>query len=312
MKVKLTGLSSNIELLFVDHVSYNRLFGYTNTFCNYNHTVSETLVFTMWSPSGFNDSLPIEIFKDKGVGEKGSAYRGTSYGDKVIAWNFKPSFIAHQNVSPHKILNALVNSGEIVEVKVNDIYTGHYVFENNTTSEGGLITMVNADVNNGVFWSKGIVIDEFFVFERAPYIPKTLPQVLLNDITYPLKIEITSETEVNPVVTIGGEINGIWNSFDLKINEEQTLSYDNSINGDKYIIFDSENLTITNENGIDRLDEIISTNGDKFPILIPVINNWELIVNDKTELIEIQDIPTDMRVEVKREELSSTIEGFYE
>lgn len=312
MKIKLTGLSSKITINFVDHFSYEKLFNYTNTFCNYAKNVSDTLTYTMWSPSGFNDNLPIEIFKDKGVGERGSAYRGTSYGDKVISWNFKPSFLANQNVSPQKLINALVNSGEIVEVEVNDTYKGYYVFMSDTTTEGGLIAMENADVNNGVFWSKGIIALEFKVLEGYPYVPKTLPNVLLNDSYYPMDMRIVTETQVNPIVTIGGETHGFWTSFDLKVNDDQSLYYDNSINLDKFIIFDSENLTIVNENGTDRSGDIVSTNGNKFPVLAPVINNWTLTVNGVTTLSELNTIPTDMRVVVEYEELSSTIEGFYE
>lgn len=312
MKIKLKGLTSNIELLFVDHYSYDKLFGYVNTFCNYTKNVGDTLTYTMWSPLGFNDSLPIDIFQDKGVGEEGSVYRGTSYGEKLISWNFRPSFtVSAYNISPQKILNALVNSGELVEVTVNDVYKATYVFENNTTTEGGLISMVTANTDNGVYWSKGNVNREFYLLEGYPYIPKTLPQVLLNVDTYPLNMTIMVETETLPITTIGGEINGSWDSFELDLGDGNVLTYDNTTNADKFIVIDSINLTIQNESGEDRINDIVSTTGDKFPKLTPVLNNWIFKVNGFENLVDLGEIPTDMRVVVTYEELTSTIEEVY-
>lgn len=309
MKVKLKGLSTNIELIFVDHFSYTKLFGYNNTFCDYAKNVSETLVYTMWQPSGFNNSLPIETFQDKGVGEIGSAYRGTSYGEKVITWNFKPSFLTQNGVSPQKIINALVNSGEIVEVEVNDLYKGYFVFSNETTTEGGLISMFTANTNNGTFWSKGFIAKDLYVLEQYPMLPITLPQILLSNTSYPMQIQIISETFINPKITIGGDVNGTWTSFELKINDDQTLTYDNSTNNDTYIIIDSELLTIVNQDNEDRSSEVFSTNSNKFPQLVPVINNWVFKVNGEDDLSDITNIPTNMVVSVEYEELSSTIEG---
>ncbi len=315
MIVQLTGTTSGVSVRFMDDKNYNFNYGYRPTFVTSCHSCNAINTSDLKGSNftGFYNNLPIGFATDKGVGERGEVLRGISFGPRAITWNFTPVVGAISGgISPNEILNILIEAGEIIEVLVNDEWTGYYFFLPDTTSEGGVISMQTVDVGNGVYWSGGNECHSHYLFEDEDqaYIPKTLPQVLLspnNGDFYPKVIKFLSATPQNPKVKIGGNKNGTWLSFKLETND-RTIYYDNSINQDEFITINSEDLTIINENGQDRLSEIqVLVGNDPFIKYIAGINIWTLTVNDTEEFDEVLDVASDFRLERCAERLSSTI-----
>lgn len=308
MIVQLRTTTSNLIATFMDHKTFVYNYGYKNYNSCYACNTINTLNFKATNFAGFWDNLKPNPETDKGVGEIGSVWRGSSFDERLITWNFTPIINNSPNsISPQSYLNAMINTNEVVEVIVDNNFKGYFYFLNDTTTEGGVISMATTDVNNGVFWSGGTTTKSWYFLETNPYIPKTLPQVLLNPDIYPLVIEIFSEARQVPKIKIGGKLHGIWESFNFETSE-QTLFYDNTINQDDYIIINSVDLTIINENGIDRSGEVTLLEGtSKFPLINVNFNHWEVYLNGTTNFEELTNIPTDMRVEVTYEELFSAI-----
>lgn len=306
MKVTIKGITSGLTINFYDTLSYMDLYG------AYATEVPSTIDFHGWAWAGFNENLKITPSSDKGAGETGEAWRGNSLGPKLISWNYandyeKKSF----GYSPSKILSSMLHQkNELYEVTVNDTHTSNFYFDASASMETGLISMTSADTNNGTYWSKGVVTEEFNVWENYPYITKKLPQTLLrlSGELLPGVGEVLGEVaSTNPITTIGGEMNGTWQSFKL-VTKEQTISYDNSINQDKYIRIDSDLLTVVNEDNVDRLSDIVLESGSSiFPVINTGLNTFELYVNDAVDFAEYSstNVPTDMRFKIEAEELTS-------
>lgn len=307
MIVTLKGTISNIEVSFLDHENFVYIYGYKNLNSCYSCNTINTLNFKATNFAGFWDNLKPTPMTDTGAGEKGSVFRGSKFSERLITWNFTPVVQNSKgNVSPQTLLNSLINSGEVVEVLVDNKYKGYFYFLTDTSSESGIISMATADINYGTYWNSGSFSKKWYFYEANPYIPKQLPQILLSEDYYPMQINFFSEAPQTPVIKIGGALSGEWLSFKLDVG--YILSYDNSINKDDYIIIDTENLTIINQNGVDRSDQIIVPAGNtKFPKIKVGYNNWLATVNDTEIYSELIDIPNDTRVEVTYEELSSSI-----
>lgn len=307
MIVTLKGTTTNIEVTFLDHKNYVYNYGYKNYNNCYVCNTINTLNFKATNFAGFWDNLKTNPTTDKGVGEIGSVWRGSSLDERLITWNFTPVVENYKSVAPQQILNALINANEVIEVIVDNSYSGYYYFLSDTSSENGVISMASADVNYGTFWSKGVKTFKYYILEQEAYITKTLPQVLLANGEFPYTIEFFSESLQTPKVTLGGTINGVWESFYLETNE-QMLKYDNSINKDDYIIIDSDNLTIINEHGTDRSNDVDLFSGtSKFPLINFGFNTWKFNFNNANEYSDLDLCPTDLRLEVEYEELTSSI-----
>lgn len=308
MKVSIKGLGTGLTVNFYDTLSYKDLYGF------YVQDEPQTFDFHGWAWAGFNGNLAITSTTDKGAGEIGSAWRGNNLGNRTINWNFANDNQKKLNgYSPAKILSALIHQkNEIMEVTVNDTYVSNFYFDPATNMENGLISLTSADTNNGTFWSKGTVTVEFNVWENYPYITKNLPQELLrlSGELLPGVGQILGEVDaLNPITTIGGEVNGTWQSFRL-VTTHQTISYDNSINQDKFITIDTDMLTVVNENGVDRKAEIVLESGSSiYPIVDVGLNTYELYVNNAVDFDEYDatGVPTDMIFKIEVDDLTSVI-----
>lgn len=309
MKVQIEGMTTGLKCRFYDHKTYVANYDYCKSTTGLEKNTSETLDFRAFDFGGFNDNFPVTPFTDKGVGEIGTSWRGNSLGSKIISWKFfNSNLVGSSGYSPMQILNALINiPNETIIVTVNDVYTCNFHFISDTTTGGGIIALETADVNNGAFWSEGEVNKVYYLWEQNPFLIATLPQTFLTPAFYPLTFQEISETQQEPIYKIGGANNGTWLSWEFTANDS-ILFYDNSINQDEVITINCQNNTIINENGIDRSDDVIINGGlTKFPLINTGVNNFELIVNNEMDIAELVDIPTDMRVEIAYEKLTSCL-----
>lgn len=307
MKVQLRGMNTNFIVTFYSTIEYYQLHGI------YSQEEATTWDFHGFGFDGFNASLPITSATDKGAGENGVSWRGNSLGSRVITWNFDNNFEEVNGVSPTRLLNAMMNiKDEVIEVTVNNVYKAEFFFNPSSSTNNGVLTLESSNPNNGIYWKIDSLTSIKGAYTQFPKIPMTLPKILLRNTSelYPIKLTILSEVDlINPITKIGGEENGEWLDFRLE-TQDQTITYDNSINKDKFIIIDSVNLTIVNENGTSRVNEVVLVSGtSKFPIINVGFNEFDLSLSycDVYSDLFINYVPTDFRIEVTRDVLTSTI-----
>lgn len=307
MKVQLKGLNSGFIVTFYSTIEYYKLHGI------YSQNEPTTWDFHGFGFDGFNGSLPITSGTDKGAGENGVTWNGNSLGSRVITWNFENNFEEVNGASPTRILNSLMTiKDEIIEVTVNDEFVAKFFFNPTSSTNNGIIALESAETGDGIYWSKGNFTSTKTAYREFPKIPKKLPKQLLynSNLMYPIKNIVMSEVDLTkPLTTIGGQSSGNWLDFKLE-TPEQTITYDNSINKDKFIIIDSVNLTIVNEDGTSRVNEVVLVSGtSKFPILNAGFNEFKVSLSNCDVYADLfyNGVPYDFKIDVNYNLLTSTI-----
>ena len=119
---------------------------------------------------------------------------------------------------------------------------------------------------------------------------------------------VMSPSFVKPLIKFGGSKElGQWSNFKYENETNGDLfTYDNSVNKDEFIIIDCNNLTVKNQDGIDR---ITSINFVDYPKIENGNNKIKWSVNSGTDYIQGDDyLPSDMVLDIKVTKLLAGVE----
>ena len=308
MKVTLRGEKSGFYITFFDYNDYMSLFGYKKLLNEcYDCSVNDNYTFVASKFGGFFDNLPITSYSEVGVGEVGNTFVGNYFGSRILTINFKNSIVGNE-ISPNQILSVFTGISEnlVMEVTTDRTYTLICHFTNDTSIENGVLVLESSFVNGGSYWSAGNKIDFNYFYDTKSYIPKSMPQILLNPDWYPYKKQIIAQAIFPINLEIGGSKFGTWQKLRIK-SDNNELFFDPPIKYTK-IVIDSINSTITDGNGNDLSQYITIISGNFIYFYSKVgINNFEIIVDENTS--SLITLPTDMYAKFTYEELYASIGG---
>lgn len=308
MKIVLTNESKGLSLTFFSGDEIRQMYGYEYTIHTANKYVELTnsLIFEYYSPVGFYANATPENFSTQAIAKDGAKWRGNRLKPKTISFMFYPQLARIEGAiaSPQTLLNAILEVDEELKVDVftDRQFTCYFYVEESSNSETGLISLTTSRSGNGIFWRNpnGIDVKSYYYQAGTPYIPKNLPQVLLNPNNgkFPVKFQTFNLVDTEPVITLSHLIMGDWDNLVVKdSNGEQQFTYTNADN-DSVIIVNSIEKTVVNDAGEDRS---YNFSGD-FIILKTGINNISWQVDDNPYL------PQDLMLEVQADSYTSTIE----
>lgn len=316
MIVTIKNQATNSMATFMDSLTYARTYGQETTLplFGYGSNVIRTKTFIMNNPAGFWGNSVITSSAVKGINEDGLTFQGNSHDGFIYSWEFTPSFDLDpiNYITPVEYLNSVIfNKNGLLTITVstnvgtytNDVYT---LDASNT--ERGVLAFHTALPGEGSFWSRGMVKFTWHLFESgSPYVPKNFAErPLIFDIPdYPYEFSLDSLAEVSPIWTIhNGTLPG--EKFDtITITNTTTgefMTYDNSLDQDTIITINTIELTVSNQNGIDKSGNF---SGD-FVRIINGTNNYTVEINDFTSHSDAEAslLPRDFHIDVDREILT--------
>lgn len=318
MIVKIKPLNEKLEeigivLEFLDSFQWVSEHGYNNFARCYDCTVNKYYAFHMSNITGLFSNLPITSYSEKGVGAVGSDWRGNDIGDRNITISFDNVFTTNGDISPNEILNVMANNPrQLIKIEIYlDNDSPHEMimyFLNDTNTANGFLSLKSAFSGEGAYFSKGFETIKEYFYNQYPYIENTVNNLKISDDLYPMNVLVTSLVKQKAKLTIGGEKYGDWTAIRIKQGTKE-LFYDKTGLTSKYLIIDSFNETITDENGLDVSDRVGIISGDnKLITLEQGFNNFTFKIDeDDSDLGELNKFPVDMRIEIERNKLSNTI-----
>lgn len=288
MTITLQGTETNYTIVFMDEDEFIYNYGRQNYLFNdcYSCIVNEDLVVALNSTTGLNTNATGTSLTDKGVGERGSAFRGNSLDSRVLGLYFKGcNVITSTSKIPNKtidqILIDMVETGnEELEVTVDlgDYkYATYFAFNVQNTDVGsGYLELFTSRTNQGMDWAvvgtpmnsnvhfrqigSNVVTTRMYLYEEDPAIPMKIPFDMSN--TYPRSEVISFSTETYVDLQFGGEIHGRWRKIDFTFGENYHIIVTN-IHNDTIINIDSRNNIVTNQDGIERTDVVQVVTGEQ-------------------------------------------------
>lgn len=315
MIIKLNMLDENLqeteaEFIFKDSEQFVRNHGYQNFANCYPCFVNGTWVFHMTGISGIFNNLPLESYSEVGVGDIGNNWRGNYAGSKIITINFDNVFQQSGQISPNELLDTYVNYGGqyvLLSVDVNDkFYSLICHFTADTNTESNVLALESAFSGSGAFWNGGETETEFYIWELIPAIPLNVPFIVNENTRYPVDENIFFAA-IQPIrLEVSGSKNGDWKSVRFSLNGTE-IYYEKEDNNK--LIIDSENETITDENGNDISANVQLINGStKLIFSKPGINKIKIIINENYEDIEkFENLATDTLVLLKYDDLKNSL-----
>lgn len=316
MIVTIKNQASNSVATFMDSMTYANMYGQEATLplFGYGQNVIRTKTFIMNNAAGFWGNPVITSSAVKGINEDGLTFQGSSHDGFIYSWEFTPSFDLDpiNYITPVEYLNSVIfNKNGLITITVstdtgtytNDVYT-----LDACNTELGVLAFHTALPGEGSFWSRGMVRYTWYLYGNGdPYIPKDFAvRPYIFDIPeYPYEFSLDSLAEVSPIWTINNGVlpGDIFNNITItNVTTGESMTYNNLLDQDTKIIIDTIELTVINQNGIDRSGNF---NGD-FVRLINGTNNYTVHINDFTshEDAERSLLPRDFHIDVDREILT--------
>ncbi len=227
MLLELTNVDKKMSYFFADDTDIWDEYGYCSILPpHYNNFVRENKVMKSYNYAGFFDNPKITSYSETGVNENGSNYRANSFGEQIVSWEFKNVFdVGTGTISPNnELIMILLNKNDTVDLRVyttNQIFTNTFRTGENTTVENGVIELISARAGDGIYWRSDAITDNFTWFGRhQAYIPKVLPQVLLEKTEYPLLDYKISSVQTDTIFRFGGsKETGWWQGYESRITQ---------------------------------------------------------------------------------------------
>lgn len=319
MQIKLTNLTNNLSVTFLEKNDISNFFGYEKTLLkNYDKFVNDTNIFLADSLTGFFGNPDVIPYTERGIKQNGNDFKTEYIDARVISWNFKNVFVnlgGLYQMSPNNYLNTLVLTLDdtiLVEVTTDITYVANFHFTEETDTETGVIVMESSDAES-VFWKTGIFYDKFEVFaprKTNSYIIKNLPKFLIEENTeniYPFNFEIVSSSFVPATIKIGSNLGNNWESVSItNLLNGDNFVYNNTVEYDKNITVDAANLDVFNENNQDRTSNITGTPYINMGVGLNVL---EITINGNSDYLSAtENLPLDFFVEVSFTNLVGGIE----
>lgn len=314
MYVKISDATTGLTAAFYEALDFYTTFGYESslTSCYDNHMANYN-AHLMHSHAGFFGNLAQNPTSAVGISENGQTFIGSRLSARTITMNYKPS-LAMTSDGFGSVINQLNALMEITDRPLRvDVYGSTKVFTNyfsvdpETDTESGIIQMTSAETGQGVYWSAGAIqVTRRFFEQGINYVAKDFPAPIIQELAYPMQLSYISVASAQPVFRFGcNPLQGKWDTMSITLNGV-TLVYDNTVDNDEWIEIDTEALTVVNQAGTNRLDNLtVST----WPTIQAGINELNAQLNGTDNWDDAQQwLGQDMYLIISFERLTSGVE----